>query len=195
MMPVDSPFKKNWSHATFTRNNNKRVREIGVLIWCNVDSGPSRRCVIDDPKAAQLARVSHGAADRATYLVEEAATPSMAATEREALLRELWENGGPAAFFADLLRAVPSLAAQSAIHGVHRDVCVDYASVGSCLLLQQLPVEMWTRILSLVSVEQTPFASLDAVLRTCKLWRKVRGFCQSHEHLGSLKGSPRYTTI
>jgi hypothetical protein len=49
-----------------------------------------------------------------------------------------------------------------------------FESEMNCLLLQRLPVEVWTHVLSFVLAKKSPFASLNSTLLTCKLWRKVR---------------------
>jgi hypothetical protein len=62
-------------------------------------------------------------------------------------------------------------------------------------LLQRLPVEVWTHILSFVLAKKSPFASLSATMLTCKLWRRVRNLhLQPPFHRSPTISPPRSAT-
>lgn len=56
---------------------------------------------------------------------------------------------------------------------VGREDVLEAEVESDCYLLQRLPVEVWTHILSFVLAKKSPFASLSATLLTCKLWRRI----------------------
>ena len=56
---------------------------------------------------------------------------------------------------------------------VGREDVLEAEVESDCYLLQRLPVEVWTHILSFVLAKKSPFASLSATLLACKLWRRV----------------------